>query len=691
MAAGLRRGRVGTFGFAYANRLSYAFEDPVAVELLAGIASVAEDAGAGLALLPGSATPKSRVAALTGAVIDGLIVNSLAADDPLLVTAIARRLPLAVIDQPDPEQLAALGAPASPWIEIDDRVVAAAIAEHVISLGHRRLGVVSFGLHRRPRRGLVDQRAQAAATYAVTRRRLAGYRDAALRADLDWNQVPVVQGTDSTVAEGEAAAATALAAQPRPTALLCLSDRLAEGALRTAARLGLSVPADLSVAGFDDAPHAAGLNLTTVRQPHRRKGALAARALLGVLDGSPAEDPQSAPGRARRPRLHRAADPTVVSAVDPGDERPPLSALLSQVFVAFTIECDNEFEHQMPHRTTRHGSTPGATDTPWLISMAMWAHCLRHVPEDGIAAGDLARRARLSRHSAQLILKRMSRRSWGYLEISPVGRRPSAAPARGPRVVRLTPAGRRAQRMWEPLAEAITARWGTRFGEDNVAGLRSALAALAAELGVGAPDFVPITELAGDMRAGAATARAPSASSRDVSLPALLSKPLVAFAGELERTTGLSPVLSANVVRVLGDEGVPAPRLSALTGIADMGIENSLSALARRGYVEVGRDPARGPDQAGPAHGPRASGCARRISRASRRSRGSGRRAAAGRACARCGPPWRAWSAAVPRRDSPLFVGLAPYPDGWRAEIAPRQTLPHYPFVSHRGGFPDGS
>ncbi len=70
------------------------------------------------------------------------------------------------------------------------------------------------------------------------------------------------------------------------------------------------------------------------------------------------------------------------------------------------------------------------------------------------------------------------------------------------RLVRLTPAGRRAQRIWEPLAEAITAWWGTRFGEDNVAGLRSALAALVAELGVGAPDFVPITELAGDMRPG---------------------------------------------------------------------------------------------------------------------------------------------------------------------------------------------
>jgi len=295
VAAGLRRGRVGTFGFAYANRLSYAFEDPVAVEVLAGIASAAEGAGAGLALLPGSATARSRVAALTGALIDGLIVNSLAADDPLLMTAIARKLPLAVIDQPGPDTLAELGAADTAWIGIDDRMAAAAVAEHVLSLGHRRLAVVSFGLNRRPARGAVDERAQAAASYAVTRDRLAGYRDAVRRAGVDWSRVPVIQGTDSTIAEGEAAAAAALAADPRPTALLCLSDRLAEGALRAAAGLGLSVPEDLSIAGFDDALPAAGLNLTTVRHPHRRKGALAARALLRVLDGSSAPSAQRLP------------------------------------------------------------------------------------------------------------------------------------------------------------------------------------------------------------------------------------------------------------------------------------------------------------------------------------------------------------------------------------------------------------
>jgi DNA-binding LacI/PurR family transcriptional regulator len=287
VAAGLRRGWVGAVGIAYANRLPYAFEDPVAVELFAGIASVSEGAGAGLTLVSGSTTRASRVAALSGAMVDGLVVNSLASDDPLLPTAIARGLPLAVIDQPDPDVLAALGAADSPWVGIDDRAGAAAIAQHLLGLGHRRLGVVSFALHRRPRRGIADERLQAGASYAVTRRRLAGYRDAAVAAGLDWGRVPVHQGTDSTRAEGEAGAAALLSATPRPTALLCLSDRLAEGAMRAAARIGLSVPAVISIAGFDDAPNAAGLGLTTVSQPHRRKGTLAARALLELVEGAP--------------------------------------------------------------------------------------------------------------------------------------------------------------------------------------------------------------------------------------------------------------------------------------------------------------------------------------------------------------------------------------------------------------------
>ena len=140
VAAGLRRGRVGAIGVAYDNRLSYAFDDPTTSALLAGITTVAEAAGAGLLLLPGSSDRQSRTAAVTSAVIDGLIASSVSDDDPLLRTVIIRRLPLVVIDQPSPDRLAQLGAATAPWVGIDDQAAADAAAEHLLQLGHRRLG-----------------------------------------------------------------------------------------------------------------------------------------------------------------------------------------------------------------------------------------------------------------------------------------------------------------------------------------------------------------------------------------------------------------------------------------------------------------------------------------------------------------------------------------------------------------------
>ena len=127
------------------------------------------------------------------------------------------------------------------------------------------------------RQGLVDEPAQRATPYAVTRDRLAGYREAALAAGLDWASVPVVQASESSPTGGAAAGAV-LTRRPQPTALLCLSDRLAEGAVRAAHELGLRIPQDLSIVGFDDAEPAARLGLTTVHHPHRRKGELAAAA-----------------------------------------------------------------------------------------------------------------------------------------------------------------------------------------------------------------------------------------------------------------------------------------------------------------------------------------------------------------------------------------------------------------------------
>jgi DNA-binding LacI/PurR family transcriptional regulator len=296
LAASLRRGHVGALGFAYDHGLSYAFDDPVAVAVLAGISSVAEQAGSGLLLVPGSTPTERNAAAVAGAVIDGLVVFSLADDDPLLRPALARQLPLVVIDQPDPSAFQDTSRDGTtPWIGIDDQAAAAGAAGHLLALGHRHLGVISFGLARRGFRGMADEAAQQRATYAVTRRRLAGYRDAIIRAGIDWPTVPVGVGATNRVDEGTAAAAALLARTPRPTGLLCMSDRLAEGALRCASRAGLHVPDDLSIIGFDDAPGAGALGLSTVRQPHRRKGELAARTLLDLVARRPSESVQLLP------------------------------------------------------------------------------------------------------------------------------------------------------------------------------------------------------------------------------------------------------------------------------------------------------------------------------------------------------------------------------------------------------------
>jgi DNA-binding LacI/PurR family transcriptional regulator len=88
---------------------------------------------------------------------------------------------------------------------------------------------------------------------------------------------------------GRTAAGKLLDRAERPTAILALSDQLALGVLKAAADRGIAVPGELSVAGFDDIPEAAQSTpaLTTVHQPHHRKGAEAVRMLLA---GGPAQN-----------------------------------------------------------------------------------------------------------------------------------------------------------------------------------------------------------------------------------------------------------------------------------------------------------------------------------------------------------------------------------------------------------------
>lgn len=298
LAAGMRRRPAGPIGVIYANPLAYAFDDPNTNAMLGGLSTTIQSAGRGVLLLPGSTDEHDRGTAIQEAIVEGVIASSLEDNDPVLRAAIQRNLPLVILDQPRLAHFESLGALSTPWIGIDDRQAAETIAEHVLGLGHRHIGVVSFAL----KAGLTAQFAtpqdQERSTLAVTRSRLAGYRAAFERHGLNWDTVPVSQGTDSTPEQGYRGADAILDQYPQTTALICLSDRLAEGAMAAADHHGLRVPDDLTVVGFDDAPeHAARLGLTTIAQPSREKGQRAAEALLALLAGQPAAQQTLLPTR----------------------------------------------------------------------------------------------------------------------------------------------------------------------------------------------------------------------------------------------------------------------------------------------------------------------------------------------------------------------------------------------------------
>ena len=161
-------------------------------------------------------------------------------------------------------------------ITIDNRLAARRAVGHLIELGHERIGLVS-GPH------LPDL-----PTPVPEQRRL-GYEDALRAAGLPVDPELVDNG-GWTAAGGGAALSRLLESAWPPTAVFCMSDEMAFGGLRAAAKRGLAVPGDLSVVGFDDHDLAAALGLTTMRQAVDEMGVRAAETVMALIDGEPVSD-----------------------------------------------------------------------------------------------------------------------------------------------------------------------------------------------------------------------------------------------------------------------------------------------------------------------------------------------------------------------------------------------------------------
>jgi hypothetical protein len=379
-----------------------------------------------------------------------------------------------------------------------------------------------------------------------------------------------------------------------------------------------------------------------------------------------------------------------------------LPTLLSQALVAFTIEFDNEFEHRMPHTTTR-GPAAHSGRGPWLTSMAMWSNFMRFIEPDGVALRDVADLAG--------IVNLPGLQRWHYVTIKPSKTvepgeavEPSRAARRPSRdasgIVRPTRAGRHAQSVWEPLAGVIEDRWSHRFGPESLAELRTVLIDFVGHFDRDLPRYLPVSGVGRHDLTGLPSGRT-GGDLATLDLAALLSQVLLVFTMDFERESRLSLALGANVLRVLDDAGVRVRDLPLLTGVSAEAVSVSLGFLGRIDCVVVEPDPA-----------------ASRVKRARLTPTGQAAQAKHRRLLAQTEDGWatRYGDADVDRLRSALTAvltqedgdqpklaeGLRPYADGWRAHppyahlteamlADPLAALPHYPMVSHRGGFPDGS
>jgi hypothetical protein len=364
-------------------------------------------------------------------------------------------------------------------------------------------------------------------------------------------------------------------------------------------------------------------------------------------------------------------------------DRLPLPTLLSFAVVAFTIEFDNEAEHRLPHRTTILGATPGALPKPWLVSMVMWANCLRHLPDEGLPVRELERRARTPTNFAGM-------ERWRYIHVAPDPADKRAKPPRSAWIVRPTPGALTARDICALLPSEIEARWQRRFGA-TADHLREALTVVDAELDPGLPECLPI------LKYGLFSAPPdPKLSPPDpVDAPrrplfALLSRILLAFAIEFESGFPLSLAICADLLRVLDEKGVRVRDLPQLSGVSKEALHMATGIVRKSRLVVIENNPEGGPFkvarltakglEAQKAYHHRLSEIEQRwlIRFGSERVR-------------RLQTSLEELAGQGGVESSPLFKGLEPYPDGWRASVPQPSTLPHFPMVLHRGGYPDGS
>lgn len=195
---------------------------------------------------------------------DGIILMSQSLqDDAFINHVVQQNIPLAVLNRE-------VGINSIVNIITDDKEGAFKITEFLIQQGHRSIGIIE---------GKKD--------FKASSQRKQGFLEAFKKYDLSYNPAFSVAG-NFDLQSGYTAMKKLLKASELPTAVFCLNDEMAVGAMKAASEIGLRIPDDISIAGFDDSGYSAFLHpaLTTVKRPIEKVSYNGARQLLNMIDNN---------------------------------------------------------------------------------------------------------------------------------------------------------------------------------------------------------------------------------------------------------------------------------------------------------------------------------------------------------------------------------------------------------------------
>lgn len=357
----------------------------------------------------------------------------------------------------------------------------------------------------------------------------------------------------------------------------------------------------------------------------------------------------------------------------------PLSTLLSQALVAFTIEFDNEWEWRFVG-----GKKPKMTRT----SMVMWSNFMRFADTDKVTVREISSRAGYPEGKLHPSLHGMTR--WGYVTVDSKAQKSGEKSFKLDWLVSATTEGLRAANVWKPLAKEIELRWENRFGNIEMAKLRNALKTVIKQFEIKLPHYFPVLNSRNGMFVD--TPHKPDSNTPDeLELPFLLSQVLHGYTLDFEKGNSLSLAYRANMLRALNENGVRKRELPRLSGTSKEAMAMAAGFLEKTGHVEIIPDPdaprgklvslTRKGWEAQKDYHPLLNACEKLWAKKfGAQTLEDVRSALEPLAVSKDGEP------------PSLFKGLdPPDPSVWRAQIPKPQLLPHHPMVLPRGGWPDGS